>query len=55
MQTTRLELTVARLLLHNLIYYNIKYETTKPVNYDGRSTPAVAPTEEAFRKGRNFH
>jgi error-prone DNA polymerase len=29
-------------------------ETTKPVNYDGRSVPAV-PTEGAFHKGRNFH
>ncbi|GAB3916994.1 error-prone DNA polymerase [Mucilaginibacter boryungensis] len=27
-------------------------ETTKPVNYDGRSTP---PAEGAFHKGRNFH
>jgi error-prone DNA polymerase len=29
-------------------------ETTKPINYDGRSTPAVT-TEGAFHKGRNFH
>jgi error-prone DNA polymerase len=29
-------------------------ETTKPINYDGRSTPAVS-TESAFHKGRNFH
>ncbi|MHB8207141.1 error-prone DNA polymerase [Mucilaginibacter sp.] len=30
-------------------------ETTKPVNYDGRSTPPAVPTEGAFHKGRNFH
>jgi error-prone DNA polymerase len=29
-------------------------ETTKPVSYDGRSSPAV-PAGEAFHKGRNFH
>ncbi|MBB6107805.1 error-prone DNA polymerase [Mucilaginibacter lappiensis] len=29
-------------------------ETTKPINYDGRSTPAIS-TEGAFHKGRNFH
>ena len=29
-------------------------ETTKPANYDGRSTPAVT-AEGAFHKGRNFH
>ena len=30
-------------------------ETTKPVNYDGRSTPPAVSTEGAFHKGRNFH
>ncbi|MES2275909.1 MAG: error-prone DNA polymerase [Bacteroidota bacterium] len=30
-------------------------ETTKPVNYDGRSQAPVVPTEGAFHKGRNFH
>ncbi|RYY37740.1 MAG: DNA polymerase III subunit alpha [Sphingobacteriaceae bacterium] len=30
-------------------------ETTKPVNYDGRSTSPAAPAEDAFHKGRNFH
>ncbi|SDH48285.1 error-prone DNA polymerase [Mucilaginibacter gossypii] len=30
-------------------------ETTKPGNYDGRSTPPAVPTEGAFHKGRNFH
>jgi error-prone DNA polymerase len=29
-------------------------ETTQPVNYDGRSGPAVS-AEGAFHKGRNFH
>jgi error-prone DNA polymerase len=29
-------------------------ETTKPINYDGRSTPA-GHAEAAFHKGRNFH
>jgi error-prone DNA polymerase len=29
-------------------------ETSKPVNYDGRSGPAVS-AEGAFHKGRNFH
>jgi error-prone DNA polymerase len=29
-------------------------ETTKPINYDGRSAPAVS-TDGAFHKGRNFH
>ena len=27
-------------------------ETTKPYDYDGRST---VPVEDAFHKGRNFH
>jgi error-prone DNA polymerase len=30
-------------------------ETTKPVNYDGRSGPQTIPAETAFHKGRNFH
>ena len=30
-------------------------ETTKPENYDGRSTASAVLTEEAFHKGRNFH
>ncbi|MFD2326911.1 OB-fold nucleic acid binding domain-containing protein [Mucilaginibacter galii] len=30
-------------------------ETTKPVNYDGRSTAPPVSTESAFHKGRNFH
>jgi error-prone DNA polymerase len=30
-------------------------ETTKPVNYDGRSTPPAESAEDAFDKGRNFH
>jgi error-prone DNA polymerase len=30
-------------------------ETTKPVNYDGRSTAPAVATEGAFHKGRNFH
>jgi error-prone DNA polymerase len=30
-------------------------ETTKPVNYDGRSTPPAVSAEGAFHKGRNFH
>jgi error-prone DNA polymerase len=30
-------------------------ETTKPVNYDGRSTSPAVSTEGAFHKGRNFH
>jgi len=30
-------------------------ETTKPVNYDGRSTVPAVSTEGAFHKGRNFH
>jgi error-prone DNA polymerase len=30
-------------------------ETTKPVNYDGRSTAPAVSTEGAFHKGRNFH
>jgi len=30
-------------------------ETTKPVNYDGRSTEPAVSTEGAFHKGRNFH
>ncbi|MFC0513171.1 error-prone DNA polymerase [Mucilaginibacter angelicae] len=29
-------------------------ETTKPVNYDGRSTAPAVSTEGAFHKGRNF-
>ncbi|GAA4327025.1 hypothetical protein GCM10023149_30200 [Mucilaginibacter gynuensis] len=30
-------------------------ETTKPVNYDGRSTMPDIPAGNAFHKGRNFH
>jgi error-prone DNA polymerase len=30
-------------------------ETSKPVNYDGRSTATALSTEDAFHKGRNFH
>ena len=30
-------------------------ETTKPVNYDGRSTVPAVSAEGAFHKGRNFH
>lgn len=30
-------------------------ETSKPHNYDLRSTPPAVPTEGAFHKGRNFH
>ncbi|WPU91494.1 error-prone DNA polymerase [Mucilaginibacter sabulilitoris] len=30
-------------------------ETTKPINYDGRSTEPAVSTEGAFHKGRNFH
>ena len=30
-------------------------ETSKPVNYDGRSTVPALSTEGAFHKGRNFH
>jgi error-prone DNA polymerase len=30
-------------------------ETTKPVNYVGRSTAPVVSTEGFFHKGRNFH
>jgi len=30
-------------------------ETTKPINYDGRSTPPTVSAEGAFHKGRNFH
>jgi error-prone DNA polymerase len=30
-------------------------ETTKPVNYDGRSTAPAVSAEGAFHKGRNFH
>lgn len=29
-------------------------ETTKPVNYDGRSTAPTVPVEGAFHKDRNF-
>ncbi|MGF7042638.1 error-prone DNA polymerase [Mucilaginibacter lappiensis] len=30
-------------------------ETTKPLNYDGRSTSPAISAEGAFHKGRNFH
>ena len=30
-------------------------ETTKPINYDGRSTSPTVSVEGAFHKGRNFH
>jgi error-prone DNA polymerase len=30
-------------------------ETTKPVNYDGRSAMPDVPEGNAFHKGRNFH
>jgi error-prone DNA polymerase len=30
-------------------------ETTKPINYDGRSSPPTVSTDGAFHKGRNFH
>jgi error-prone DNA polymerase len=30
-------------------------ETTKPINYDGRSGPQTVLAEDAFHKGRNFH
>ncbi|TSJ42631.1 DNA polymerase III subunit alpha [Mucilaginibacter corticis] len=30
-------------------------ETSKPVNYDGRSSPPTGSAEDAFYKGKNFH